>query len=1264
MRNVVMVNAVTTDMTKRGTSRLARAKRRRRLARSTLQLAAAAGAAAWAGTARGQNVVYTYTGPGGTPTAPVTGDFNTAGNFNGNSAAPVSSATTELDFGGSGATAYTATNNISTGTFDLNEIQFNSTATVTETIAAATSANTLTFVANNGTLPQILQNNAGAFNISAGLVLGDNLTVGGTGTGALTFSGVISDTNANVLTIGTGGRVALSGTNTYSGGTVINSGTVVGASQLGGVNNAYMNGNAPGFGTGAITVNQGAVLTGSAAFTVAGGSATTRLVALNGGTWDMTYASTGGEYVAALNLSAGTVSTTATGGYFRVPSNSNVGLVVNSLAAGTRSVISTGIDETYGSATFNVAQGSVANGQDLVVSGAITQNTGVTGQGPKTITKLGAGTLVLSGSNRYTGGTIINAGTLALGAGGSLGAGAITVASGATFRPTTGTLAGTAGANGATLSLPSGSTFDLASGSATTGAFNLNAVSATTTSLTLGGATLDFGLGNTGVTTLATTGLASLGGITNTINISPLPTATNVIDSTYSLITAAGGLSGGGFQFANGTTSTTFAAGGFTYMLNLQNSATAEQLVVSGGNTSFYYTGNLSNVLTAKSGGTTNFATDATGATDTGAIPTSTSNVFFIASGAKNLNTVLGADLSINSLTFNDTADASHNVTIGGANTLTVGGGGITITSGSGSHTISTAALVLGTSQTWTNNGANPFTVSAPIAGPGSALTLAGTGTFVLSGNNTFSGNTSAGAGTLLLANRLALQNSTLVTGAGPVTFDAGATTHAFTLGGLSGSAAIALADNAGNPVALTVGGNNATTTYSGVLSGAGSLTKAGTGALTLSGSSTYAGGTVVNGGTAVGGSDPAFNGGNAPGFGTGPITVNNAVLTGATGTNRTVGGGNATTRLVTLNNATWDMTYAGTGGEYVAALNLSGGTVSNTSSTAAVYFRVPTTGDLTVNSLAATTSSVISTGIDESYANLAFNVARGSVASRQDLVVSGAITQDKGTGSTTPRTITKLGTGTLVLSGSSSYTGGTTISGGTLRAENATASLGTGAVTVAGGVLAGSGTTGTGAVTLNATGTVTGGTGATTADTIGTLTVGSGGLTLNGGTYAVKLDLADATSAMAKSGASVNATPGGPAVNDELVIGGLLTATSGLTPALTISPVTLSSTAVSGTTYSFVIADSQNANTGGTGNGASAFDNLMSQITVPTTDAQGNQYALSTKTDGGSGEDLLLDVTAVAAPEPTSLLLAGLAAAPLALGRRRRRRLLLAPRA
>jgi autotransporter-associated beta strand protein len=78
-----------------------------------------------------------------------------------------------------------------------------------------------------------------------------------------------------------------------------------------------------------------------------------------------------------------------------------------------------------------------------------------------------------------------------------------------------------------------------------------------------------------------------------------------------------------------------------------------------------------------------------------------------------------------------------------------------------------------------------------------------------------------------------------------------------------------------------------------------------------------------------------------------------------------------------------------------------------------------------------------------------------------------------------------KSGTDTMALTGSNSYSGGTTVSGGTLLVDNSAGSgTGTGAVAVnSGGTLGGSGKV-SGAMTLNSGGTIAPGAGNTSADT------------------------------------------------------------------------------------------------------------------------------------------------------------------------------------
>ena len=102
-------------------------------------------------------------------------------------------------------------------------------------------------------------------------------------------------------------------------------------------------------------------------------------------------------------------------------------------------------------------------------------------------------------------------------------------------------------------------------------------------------------------------------------------------------------------------------------------------------------------------------------------------------------------------------------------------------------------------------------------------------------------------------------------------------------IGSLAGAGTVTNSAAAG---ALTAGGNNGSTTFSGVIEdGAGttSLTKAGTGTLTLSGTNTYSGGTTINAGTLAVSSDANL------GAASGALTFNGGTLqtTGNLSSNR-----------------------------------------------------------------------------------------------------------------------------------------------------------------------------------------------------------------------------------------------------------------------------------------------------------------------------------------------------------------------------------------
>ena len=161
-------------------------------------------------------------------------------------------------------------------------------------------------------------------------------------------------------------------------------------------------------------------------------------------------------------------------------------------------------------------------------------------------------------------------------------------------------------------------------------------------------------------------------------------------------------------------------------------------------------------------------------------------------------------------------------------------GGSASLYSGGSITSASAATLTIGSDNL---NSSYQGTITGSLA-----IVKIGSGTQTFAAANTYSGTTRISAGSLLISNSAALQNSTLDmknTDAGTVSFSQNST-----LGGLAGSRSI----NMGG-YALSVGNNNATTTYGGALSN-GSLTKIGSGTLVLTGSNTYAGGSTVSAGT------------------------------------------------------------------------------------------------------------------------------------------------------------------------------------------------------------------------------------------------------------------------------------------------------------------------------------------------------------------------------------------------------------------------------
>jgi autotransporter-associated beta strand protein len=296
-------------------------------------------------------------------------------------------------------------------------------------------------------------------------------------------------------------------------------------------------------------------------------------------------------------------------------------------------------------------------------------------------------------------------------------------------------------------------------------------------------------------------------------------------------------------------------------------------------------------------------------------------------------------------------------------------------------------------------------TFSGALSGIGTLLKAGSTSILTLAASNTFSGTTTVSSGTLDLANSASLQFSTLVapTTGGDLVFDKSVSANAFVLGNLSGSGNLALQNNASTPVSisLTVGGNNSTTFYGGVLSGSGSLTMIGNGALTLINTNTFTGGTTITNGAIQLGDGTIGHDGSLPAAG--GITNNAALVYNLYGSQTFAGVISGSGSLTTIGTGT--LTLTGTS-PFSGGTTISAGTLQLGTGVAGHDGMLSGTGGIVNNS-----------------------VMVANYAGPQTLA-----TPIGGIG-----ILVKAGTGTLTLTQPNSYSGGTTISAGTLQLGNGT---------------------------------------------------------------------------------------------------------------------------------------------------------------------------------------------------------------------------------
>lgn len=300
------------------------------------------------------------------------------------------------------------------------------------------------------------------------------------------------------------------------------------------------------------------------------------------------------------------------------------------------------------------------------------------------------------------------------------------------------------------------------------------------------------------------------------------------------------------------------------------------------------------------------------------------------ASTAANGTIKIGSSGTAGRLLYTGTGSTTDRIidlagTTGGATLDQSGTGLLLLTGGITATGTGTKALTLQGSTAGTGE------ISGSIVNPSSgvvSLVKGGSGTWTLSGANTFSGDTKINDGTLSLTNNLALQNSAFDT-SGAGFLSVGVTTPTF--GGLKGATnlATAISSGYGSITSLTLNpGTGANVSYSGVIANGAagmSLIKTGAGNQTLTGANTYSGGTNVSQGSLT------LDGGDNRLLSTGAVVLGSAGTTGklvlggtsvsnqtltslsTTGLGGSVVGGNAANSLLTLNITSGTSTFAGT---------------------------------------------------------------------------------------------------------------------------------------------------------------------------------------------------------------------------------------------------------------------------------------------------------------------------------------------------------------
>ena len=977
----------------------------------------------------------------------------------------------------------TATTNTYSGKTTIEEGVLSISAT--DGLGNSSATNTIV-VANNATLQ----------GTGANVDLGANRAIGIIGLGAiievtasniLTVPGIISGNAGQTFTKTGTGSLVLTATNTYGGSIAISAGNLaLGDGSTTGslnplsalVNNATLTFNRSntldqGADFASAISGTGAVIQAGAGVTILDGTNTySGATTISAGTLRFAkqsalYNNTSASWTAAnLIVNSGATAAFNVGGAGEFTSNDlDIITQLGASETGFRSGSTLALDTTNAVGSAFTYASDIAN-----------TNAGANSIG---LTKLGAGTLTLSGNNSYTGATTVSQGILSVGSATALG----TSAAGTTV---------TGGASGASsLRLQGGITVTgeslaLTVTSDTTG--NAALVNASGNNFWTGNVSLDTGTDNTfrarftsDAGLLTVSGNISFTGSGNKAFVfggagdgvlsgqisGALPLFKDGVgtwtlsgdNSAFSgVVTVGNGVLEISSESNLGATPVSYAAA----QLTLGSGASNQGTLRTSANTSL----SANRGVTLASGGGAFDVADATTLTVGSVI---TGAAALAKSGAGNLVLSVGNSYSGATSVTQGVLTAAHALSLGtsaGATSVTSGaelrlqdgitiaseavtlnGGGISSNGAlrnlSGDNSLGGAITLASASRI--NSDAGTLALTGGISSSNLGLTIGGAGNVTVNTTGLSLGTgtlTKDGAGTFTIAAASTFSGAITIT-AGKLQIGAGSTTGSVGAGAISnaGTLEISRSDDL---------------SFDNVISGAGAFIKSGDGALTLSGANDYTGATTVSAGVLIVGDDSAL------GTSAGATSVTSGAEL------RLQGGRSIASEAVTLNGAGIS----------------SGGALRNFTGTNALGGAVTLASASRINSDAGTLT--LTGGISST--NLGLTIGGAGNVTIDTLGLS------LGSGS-----LTKDGAGTLLLSVANTYSGGTTISGGILRIGIAGA-LGSQSVLVnSNATLDLNGVLVSNAITISGTGSVIGGQSVADAPTTGTVNnvlTGSDGIT------------------------------------------------------------------------------------------------------------------------------------------------------------------------